>query len=988
MNNQKEVVQSLNPPTNGMQYSTEERNAFYIISALIVAAIPTIGIFLYYGITTNSWQIQAIALIIFIVSVIAFLSTSLIRTGRYVQAMTIVIMNISISLIAIPFLIDGLGVVTSLSAFIFIVAIASLAMPARYLFRGVTAGIVVGLVVFFLDNSLQYNRFNVPQLRSLTPYISLGLLLFFIVISVAQFNRYSLRVKVSLGILVTGGLIIAVLTLFGASQAQQLTNLLTQQYENESRARINEEITSVAVSEADTANDFFDEILNDLATLANVRADLEKQKALLGQGTYWDANTRVFQLPGGQFANAVTDVSSVFIPSTVRIDEALLADLNTTAYLDFYAPVFLSTHPEVAAVYYLNKAGATTYYPNTNLAATVSPDFDPRKEAFYTIAEPQNNPSAEPKWTDVYMDPAGQGLVVTLSVPIYKNDTFQGVMSADIKLAKISERIANIKPGSSGFAFLVDSTGRIITMPNQGYQLYEIQPETITNDDTPRQSILVKGPFDVQEATTKIINGETGLATVQQNNERAFIAFAPIGTPNYRLAIVVPESEFTGEIANAKAETASRLEQIVNNSVLILVLLFIGALLISVWIGQLITTPLVRLTQTVDTISKGDLSARAHVETNDETGLLASAFNNMAEKLNDTLSGLEQNVMERTSELELANKSNEHRARQFESIARIAQIIGSTETTGELLPRVAEVIGQQFGFYHVAIFLLDLRKEYAVLTATNSDGGRKMLARNYRVPINESSVIGLAGKSAQPKLALDTDSASTDSSNPDLSLTRSEIALPLIVGNDVIGVLDVQSVEKNAFSIEDINVMSTLSRQVSIAIQNARAYQQTREALQRAETASMELSRQSWKQFTAQKQIETVLFDGVSTKTVSKTDGQAAHNLAIPLVLRGTKIGSIKLNSIDPLRVWTEDEIALLQAAADRTTLAIENARLLQDAQKRAAKERTIGEISSKISGLVNIENILETAIKELGTTLANTDISIQFSQEESEQKE
>jgi GAF domain-containing protein len=91
---------------------------------------------------------------------------------------------------------------------------------------------------------------------------------------------------------------------------------------------------------------------------------------------------------------------------------------------------------------------------------------------------------------------------------------------------------------------------------------------------------------------------------------------------------------------------------------------------------------------------------------------------------------------------------------------------------------------------------------------------------------------------------------------------------------------------------------------------------------------------------------------------------------------------------MDPLRVWTEDEIALLQAAADRTTLAIENARLLQEAQKRAAKERTIGEISSRISGLVNIENILETAIKELGTTLANTDISIQFNQQNSGQND
>lgn len=991
MNNREEDIRPMTDSsmeTNIQKYSAEERTAFYIIGALIVSAIPSIGIFLYYGLKTNSWQIQAIALILFVVSLIAFLTLSLIRSGRYVQAMAIIVVNVSITFILVPLLIQGLGIVSALSAFIFIVAITSLAMPSRYLFAGLITGIIVGLIVFFLDKSLPYNRLSVPQLQSFTPYISLGLLAFFILILAGQFNRYSLRVKVSLGILITGALIIAALSLFGAGQAQQLIALLTQQYENESRARINEEVITVAKSEADVANEFFDEILNDLDSLAKVRVNLEKQKSLLSQGTYWDAHTRVFQLPGGQYANASTDVSSVFIPSTVAIDEALISDLNTTAYLDFYAPAFLTAHPEVGAVYYLNKAGATTYYPNTNLTANVPPDFDARKETFYTIAEPQNDPSAEPKWTDVYMDPAGQGLVVTLSIPIYKNSTFQGVLSADIQLAKISERISNIKLGITGFAFLVDSTGHVLYMPSQGYDLYKIQPEIITGNDSPRQSILVKGPFDLQEATAKIINGATDLASIQNSDESTLIAFAPLKTPNYRLAVVVPEADFTSDIINTRAETTDRVDRIIRDSVLILLFLFIASLLISLWIGQLITSPLVRLTQTVDTISSGDLSARALVESKDETGRLASAFNVMAERLSSTLAGLEQNITERTSELELANKNNEHRALQFESIARIAQIIGSTESSEDLLPRIAQVIGQQFNFYHVGIFLLDLRKEYAVLTATNSEGGRKMLARNHRLQINESSIVGYAGKSGQPKLALDTDSDSTHSTNPDLSSTRSEIALPLIIGNDVIGVLDVQSVEKNAFTMEDINVMATLSRQVSIAIQNARAYQQTREALKRAETASMELSRQNWKQFTGQKHIDGVLFDGVNTKTVISRNGeQAAHNLAIPLMLRGTKIGSIKLNSIDPLRVWTEDEIALLQAAADRTTLAIENARLLQEAQKRAAKERTIGEISSKISGLVNIENILETAIKELGTTLTNTDISIQFNQEDSEQK-
>jgi GAF domain-containing protein len=989
MNNRQEERQDRTfiQETSTPKYSPEERNAFYIIAALIVGAIPSIALFLYYGLSTNSWQVLAVAAIIFVVSLIAFFTTFLIRDGKYVQAMTIVFVNISVTLIAVPLLVEGLGIVSGLSAAIFIVAISSLAMPSRFVVPGLFMGIAVGLVIFFLDVSLQYSRLNIPQLQQSTPYISAGLLVFFIILGASQFNRYSLRAKVSLGILVTGSLIIAALAFFGTARAQQLINLLTQQYEDESRARINEEIVSIVSSEAKTADDFFDSILNDLVLLANVRVDLEKQKTLLSQGTYWDANTRVFQLPGGQFDNANTDISSVFIPSTATIDLDLIADLNTSAYLDFYAPAFLDAHPEVVSVYYLNKAGASTYYPNTDLAGKVQHDFDPRREEFYTIVDPQNNPSREPKWTDVYMDPAGNGLVVTLSIPIYKNDVLQGVMSADIQLASISERISNIKPGISGYAFLIDSKGHILAMPDQGYQIYAIQPQILDGSDSPSQSILTNVPFDLQKATTRIINGETGVEIIQgPDNENSLIAFAPLETPNYRMAVVAAESEFTAGIAEVKSRTTREVEKITNNSVLILVLLFIAALLISLWIGQLITTPLIRLTQTVDTISAGDLTARASVGAGDETGRLAAAFNVMAERLSSTLSGLEQNVTERTRELELANKNNEHRALQFESITRIAQIIGSTDFSEDLLPRVAEVISQQFNLYHVGIFLLDIRKEYAVLTASNSEGGRKMIARNHRVPVNETSIVGYTGKSGQPRLALDTDEDSMYSTNPDLSRTRSELSLPLMVGSDIIGVLDVQSTEKNAFSPEDINVMSTLARQVSIAIQNARAYQQTREALKRAEIASMELSRQNWKQFTGQQSIEGVLFDGVNTKKVSRTEGQTEHNLAIPLVLRGTKIGSIKLNSIDPMRVWTEDEIAVLQAAAERTTLAIENARLLQEAQKRAAKERTIGEISSKISGLVNIENILETAIKELGTTLTNTDISIQFNQEDSGQ--
>ena len=203
------------------------------------------------------------------------------------------------------------------------------------------------------------------------------------------------------------------------------------------------------------------------------------------------------------------------------------------------------------------------------------------------------------------------------------------------------------------------------------------------------------------------------------------------------------------------------------------------------------------------------------------------------------------------------------------------------------------------------------------------------------------------------------------------------------VGTEIIGALDVQSVEPNAFSQEDVSILSTLADQVAIAIQNARSYQQSREALSQAEAASTQMSNQQWKRFFAGQPVEGYSFDGIDAKNIKFSDKQLAGGLAIPLILRGTRIGTLKLSASDPNRIWTEDEIAMAQATAERTALAVESARLLQEAQKRAAKERAIGDISAKIGSLVNIENILQTAIQELGNTMPNTDIAIQFKKDQ-----
>jgi len=198
--------------------------------------------------------------------------------------------------------------------------------------------------------------------------------------------------------------------------------------------------------------------------------------------------------------------------------------------------------------------------------------------------------------------------------------------------------------------------------------------------------------------------------------------------------------------------------------------------------------------------------------------------------------------------------------------------------------------------------------------------------------------------------------------------------------------LDVQSKLTNAFSEEDVNILSVLADQVSIAIQNARSFEQSREALEQAEHAARQLSEAQWSEFLNQKQVSSFQFDGVNTAQVKQDRQAQASNLTIPILLRGVQIGAIKLSAPDADKKWDENEIAITQATAERASLAIETARLLQDAQKRAAKERTIGDISAKIGSLVNIDNIVQRTIQELGDTFPDTDVAIQFTSGESGQ--
>jgi GAF domain-containing protein len=344
---------------------------------------------------------------------------------------------------------------------------------------------------------------------------------------------------------------------------------------------------------------------------------------------------------------------------------------------------------------------------------------------------------------------------------------------------------------------------------------------------------------------------------------------------------------------------------------------------------------------------------------------------------------------DRTIELESANKKVQVRASQFEALAQVTQAITSIRDLQELLPRIATVISEKFGFYHVGVFLLDDASEYAVMTATNSEGGRKMLARHHRLRIGEQGIVGAVAASGAPRIAMDVGEDAVFFDNPELPDTHSEMALPLFVSNQITGILDVQSIQRGAFIDDYVQMLSLLANQVSLAIENARLFEETRRALSESEAVSRQTIREAWRKLPADQNLlgyrytltgaaplRKPLAPLESDRIRTRAGQQETSQIVVPIELRGERIGSLIVQS--PAREeMDQDRIDLIKAVAERVAISAENARLFDETNRRAERERTVSEITGKIRSVNDPQVMIQIAIEELRNALGATRVEV-----------
>jgi GAF domain-containing protein len=250
-----------------------------------------------------------------------------------------------------------------------------------------------------------------------------------------------------------------------------------------------------------------------------------------------------------------------------------------------------------------------------------------------------------------------------------------------------------------------------------------------------------------------------------------------------------------------------------------------------------------------------------------------------------------------------------------------------------------------------------------------------MAERGYSLAISSQSVIGYATSQKKTRIALDVGVDAVFFNNPDLPMTRSEVALPLMVRNKVLGVLDIQSDQPQAFHLDDMDVLQTLADQVAIAIENARLLDESQTALLQLEAVSTVRTREAWgKKLQDDQHAFTYTPLGVRAESSS---GEARENsFKAAIALRGQKIGSISLSKKDKTN-WSKIDEEMINEIANQVGLAIDNLRLLEDAQQRARQEQTIGELATRFSQSLDIDGLLQTAARELGQLPDVSEVSV-----------
>lgn len=894
----------------------------------MLVAIATL---LQQGFNDLIWVVTSmIAILAFVGANMAFRNHTLLGGAFVIGALLV------ISLVT-PIIASGQGIAIAISVTGLLIGVTSAILPPRWVPRVNAAAVLIGIYIIIADLYLP-DDFGTPASPIVTLPFAIIVATILIIAIFRKLGAFPLRVK-----LILFFVLVAIVAVTAVAVGINITT----------RAELEQQ---VGLSTSQLA---------------------ERASAVIGN--HLGSQVRLLQTVGTQFEESAAEVSNSYtgshddivaninrldaIWSSASDDDSLIRNVVENTLADELRE-FQEISPEHAELFITDRYGA-------NIAATNrTSDYYQADEEWWQAA--YNNGEGNVYIGQPGFDASSQTFAVILVVPLFRENELAGILRSTLD---VSTLIRLLKEESFG------ETGHVELRLNKASLL----GTDMLHQDEISALLELTGPYGEIP-----YNGIPSLISEVQvrpsENNPSGKAISDLGW-----SVIVHQN---------LNEALQPVENQIRTTTLIALAVLALAGILGIIAAQRIAAPVVKLTHTASQISAGDLSARAEIQTDDEIGKLAGTFNEMNDQLGKILTGLELRVADRTADVEAARQLSEERAQELQAISEISRIISTEQRLETLLSLITRLVSERFDFYHVGIFLIDNARQFAVLQAANSEGGQRMLERGHKLEIGHTGIVGNVAQTGKPRIALDVGSDAVYFDNPDLPNTHSEMALPLNLRGQTVGVLDVQSLEPGAFIESDVNTLGILADHVAITIDNARLFEQSQRALSELQSLYRQYQAQEWDAFVKQEtkigyhqfsiggkvlehpfesnEIQEVMEKG--ELTVSKAEyGKSEASIVIPVKLRGQIIGVLNVKAPTKNRTWNQDEINLMQAISDRLALALDNARLLQESQRRAAKEQKIGDVTGKIGASINMRSVLQTAVEELGRALPGSEVVIQF---------
>jgi nitrate/nitrite-specific signal transduction histidine kinase len=567
--------------------------------------------------------------------------------------------------------------------------------------------------------------------------------------------------------------------------------------------------------------------LNDALNLAEIAANYFQATRIGDHADHLHLGPLTATADGAHYDANPDRLTDVWVDPSVALTPEIEANLRASLMLDELFPAMLTRSTDAMAIYYIDPQGATRYYPVVEVAESIPPDLVVTDGIFFRVAAPDANPGRGPVWTDPYVDFVGQGPIATAAVPIYDGDTFLGVISLDISLTRLIERLNALTPTPGSYALLIDRDGDLVAAPPEALadllddNVYAaIQAELDGDPSTDRFIASTLGlsldqaksaPF--LQTLADMRRGASGLAQFELNGRQVYLAYALLPSTGWSLAVMAPIEEITAESQTVAAAIRADANATVRWTLLIITIFFGLALMgTAVFIHRFLTRPIAELVTATQTVAAGDLSVSLPIHAQDELGQLADSFNQMTNQIVQAQQTLEQRVMDRTRDLSAL----------YAVTAVASRSLDQDRVLASSLDQVLEVMACDYGAFHLwhaeeGTLQLAIQRHVPqeiidyVQTSPNGVG----LVR-WVVDHGESLLID---DLAQDPRVINTAAA-------EHVRGRSYVGVPMCIKNRVLGVLSVVSERGHSFEPEEVELLTTIADQVGVAVENARLYKQ------------------------------------------------------------------------------------------------------------------------------------------------------------------